>query len=250
MRLKKSIKFLIVIMLLTATISFVGKRQDNRVCNKIIVEFENPYDNYFIDENDIIALMTDQAGRVVTGENFSQISFKTLEKRLEGHRFVQAAEVYKDLTGNLIAKVQQSMPIARILQTNAPEAYISTEGKILPVSDRYTARVLLVSGDYTQQLMHTGISSSEENLKVFNLIQYINNHEFWKAQIAQIDIGGDGNILLYPQVGKQHIEFGKAEDIEAKFRKLEIFYTKILPFKGWNTYNRVNLEYHNQIVCE
>jgi cell division protein FtsQ len=55
---------------------------------------------------------------------------------------------------------------------------------------------------------------------------------------------------MYPQVGKQYIEFGKAEQIEEKFSKLTIFYQKILPFKGWNTYKRVNLKYFNQIVCE
>ena len=55
---------------------------------------------------------------------------------------------------------------------------------------------------------------------------------------------------MVPRKLDKYIEFGKAEQIEEKFSKLAIFYQKILPFKGWNTYNRVNLKYFNQIDCE
>lgn len=86
--------------------------------------------------------------------------------------------------------------------------------------------------------------------QVFQLINFINKEEFWKAQIAQLHIDRSGDITLYPQVTKQYIEFGKANNISAKFLKLQYFYTKILPYKGWNHYARVNLEYANQIICE
>ena len=59
-----------------------------------------------------------------------------------------------------------------------------------------------------------------------------------------------GDIILYPQVTRQLIEFGKAEHFEEKFRKLRYFYTKILPSKGWNHYARVNVEFEHQIICE
>jgi cell division protein FtsQ len=57
-------------------------------------------------------------------------------------------------------------------------------------------------------------------------------------------------VTLYPQMGKQIIEFGMATDIESKFRKLKIFYKKILPVKGWNRYSKISLAYQDQIICE
>jgi len=57
-------------------------------------------------------------------------------------------------------------------------------------------------------------------------------------------------MVLYPQVTKQMVEFGKPEDIEVKFKKLRIFYTEILPKKGWNRYEKVNLKYRDQIIAE
>ncbi len=73
---------------------------------------------------------------------------------------------------------------------------------------------------------------------------------FWKAQIAQAEIAKDGDITLYPQIGRQTIDFGQPENIEDKFKRLDIFFKKILPVKGWNYYQKVSIKYNNQIVCE
>jgi cell division protein FtsQ len=82
------------------------------------------------------------------------------------------------------------------------------------------------------------------------MINFIDEDEFWKAQIAQIEIDKAGEMLIYPQVGKQVIEFGTADNYEVKLKKLKLFFKKILPYKGWNTYTKVNIKYNNQIVCE
>ena len=84
----------------------------------------------------------------------------------------------------------------------------------------------------------------------FELINFINNDDFWKAQIAEIEIDASGEIVLWPQVTKQKIEFGAPDNIENKFKRLMVFYQEILPRNGWNSYTRVNLKYENQIVCE
>jgi cell division protein FtsQ len=92
--------------------------------------------------------------------------------------------------------------------------------------------------------------SNEETQKIFDLISTIRGSEFLNAQIAQLDIDSKARVTMFPQVGDEHIEFGKAQDLDVKFKKLMIFYKEILPRTGWNKYNRVNLEYAGQIVTE
>jgi cell division protein FtsQ len=82
------------------------------------------------------------------------------------------------------------------------------------------------------------------------MIEFINDDPFWKAQIAQMDINSEGKINIYPQVTGQRVEFGKPENFEVKFRKLMVFYKEILPQRGWTKYERVNLEYEGQVVAE
>jgi cell division protein FtsQ len=121
----------------------------------------------------------------------------------------------------------------------------------MPVSEKFTPRVVLVSGSYIPQLLkQKNMHEKEESKRILDLINTIREDEFWSAQIAQMDIDNKTRITFFPQVGDERIEFGKPENTEVKFKKLMIFYKEILPRTGWNKYNRVNLEYEGQIVTE
>ena len=142
-------------------------------------------------------------------------------------------------------------PIARIVRNDGPDGYIAEDGTIMPVSEKFTSRVVLVSGGYVPQLLkQNNMHEKEETQKILDLINTIRQDEFWSAQIAQLDIDSKTRITIFPQVGDERIEFGKPENTEVKFKKLMIFYKEILPRTGWNKYNRVNLEYEGQIVTE
>ncbi len=55
---------------------------------------------------------------------------------------------------------------------------------------------------------------------------------------------------MIPTIGETKIEFGRPMNIEKKFEKLSVFYTRIIPAEGWNKYTTVKLRFKNQIVCE
>ena len=94
------------------------------------------------------------------------------------------------------------------------------------------------------------INSTDYGKKIFTMINYIINDIFLSKIISEIDINYNKNIIIYPQVSKQKIIFGYPEKIDVKFDKLMLFYKKILPAKGWNTYKSVNLKFKNQIICD
>jgi cell division protein FtsQ len=50
-------------------------------------------------------------------------------------------------------------------------------------------------------------------------------------------------------LGDQRIEFGTAENYEAKFNKLKMFYNKVLS-QDWSRYKKISIKYQDQIVCE
>ena len=109
----------------------------------------------------------------------------------------------------------------------------------------------MVSGAYVNQVLKAkNLNASEDGRNLAALINTIREDEFWSAQIAQLDVDSKMRITIFPQVGDERIEFGKPDNIDAKFKKLMIFYKEILPRMGWNKYDRVNLEYEGQIVAE
>ena len=52
-----------------------------------------------------------------------------------------------------------------------------------------------------------------------------------------------------PRVGDQILFLGKIDDYMEKFSKLQKFYKEALNEVGWNKYNRINVEFGNQIIC-
>lgn len=231
-------------------IGFANKGNDRNVCNKVIITINNQLNNHFIDDNDIMDMITNGFTEVIEGTPYDDINVRTLENRVNNNSYVQEAEVYRDLKGNLLVNVLLRRPIARIVQYDGPDAYIAEDGAILPVSDKFTSRVLLISGSASKEIGSLDNIYDTDYSQLFELINHIYVDNFWKAQIAQVVIQDNGEIKLLPQVTKQYIEFGDLNHIENKFSRLKIFYKEILPRKGWNVYSRVNVKYKNQIICE
>lgn len=231
-------------------IGFANKGNNRNVCNKVIITINNQLNNHFIDDNDIMDMITNGYTEVIEGTPYDDINVRTLENRVNNNSYVQEAEVYRDLKGNLLVNVLLRRPIARIVQYDGPDAYIAEDGAILPVSDKFTSRVLLISGSASKEIGSLDNIYDTDYSQLFELINHIYVDNFWKAQIAQVVIQDNGEIKLLPQVTKQYIEFGDLNHIENKFSRLKIFYKEILPRKGWNAYSRVNVKYKNQIICE
>ena len=231
----REIRTLAIIAVLFALIGFTERITDDATVRTVQVSLENVHENHYLDENDIFRLM-DLDLEQLKGADLSKVNFSEVEHRIRESPYVDEAELYSDLKGNLTVKVSLRRPIARMVWNNGPDAYIAEDGTIMPVSPKFTSRVLVISGNFVPSL-----------LKVPNMI-----HEdtFWNAQIAQIDLDAKARASLFAQVGDERIEFGKPEDLDVKFRKLKIFYKEILPRVGWNKYDRINVEYEGQVVAE
>ncbi len=248
--IKRELKISAALAVLFFFIAFSERKQDGVAVDEILIKVENLQENHFIDEADVMKLMKlDQEN--LKGAAIEKVNLKDLEKKIKGNRFVEDAELYADLKGNLVVKTSLRRPIARIVRNDGPDGYIAEDGTIMPVSDKYTARVVLVSGGFARQLLQEeNVKNVERGAEFMQLLEMIRDDEFWKAQIAQLDVDSKVKITMLPQVGNQNIEFGYPENMEVKFKKLRIFYKEILPQMGWNKYHRVNLEYEGQIIAE
>lgn len=236
-------------LLLVFLIVFAGVRNNRRTIEEIKVEIADHEGIFFTNQLEVVDLMTDKSADYVVGVRMGEIEPKVLEERVETNPFVKEAQVYRDLKGNLQVKVEQSKPIARLFIDGKKDRYIDSEGRILPVNARHTARVPLIETNF-DFIWEKNLNESKYGSQLFDLLTFIEVDDFWRAQIAHITVQKDGQVELYPQVTKQVILLGKPEDVENKFSKLMTFYKEILPKKGWNTYQKVNLKFENQIICE
>lgn len=249
-RLRRGVKFFLFAGVIFFLISFVGRRQATRACKKIEVRIENQLENHFVDENDVLALLSAGQNDMLTGKRYNEIDLKTLEKEIKKNKFVNNVQISHDFAGNMLVEVAQARPVARVLRNRGRDAYLGSSGEILPISPRYTARVLLLEGPGARRLTTVSLKDDSTGKALFQLVEFINKSPFWQKMITHLYIDEYEEITMYPQIGKQVIDFGTAENFENKFRKLNTFYTKIVPAKGWNRYSKITVKYQEQIICE
>ena len=108
--------------------------------------------------------------------------------------------------------------------------------------------------DYTDQAVHVAIATGFIDRKfaqneLYELGKYIRTNPFWKSQVEQIHVTPKKEIEIVPRVGDQILFLGKIDDYTEKFSKLQKFYKEALNEVGWNKYNRINVEFGNQIIC-
>ena len=124
---------------------FAALRQGARPVGAVTVNIANEFENYFISERGVKALLTKGGNEPVVGTQPEGPRLRELEARLQAHAFVRDAQVYRDLAGNLHADVRQNRPIARITHPDTRlDTYVDAEGHTLPMSPLFTARVAMV----------------------------------------------------------------------------------------------------------
>lgn len=247
---KRELKIVAALLVVLVFIAFTERKHEEFAIRDVVVKIENGVDNHFLDESDVLGLMRVDVENI-RGAKTSDINLKAIEAKIKKDPFIKQADLYTDLKGNLIASIALRRPIARIIRADGPDGYIAEDGTVMPVSEKFTARVLLISGAYTRRILEqSNINATDEGAELLKLIRVLKEDDFWSAQIAQMDIDAKGRLTLFPQVGDERIEFGRTDNQSAKLKKLKIYYKEIVPKAGWNKYKRVSLQYDGQIVAE
>ncbi len=246
---------------LLLSLGFVNKEQDELRCQSLEVHVNQDNDLYFLDNNDIKKLINSR-GDSITGEPKANLNVPELEKALNSHEDISNAEVSVSIDGKVKVYVTQRKPIVRIISESGDSYYMDDEGKLMPLSDKYTAKVLVANGMIPETYARHYKQSMEDIAKdsaikartmldeLFAMATYIEADPFWKAQVQQIFINEEKDMELIPMVGNQKIIFGDTIAMDEKFKKLMTFYAQGLNTTGWwNKYSTINLKFKNQIVC-
>ncbi len=253
--MKRWVWVVLGVIFMGAIVFFVEIQQKSKRCKGIIVKLDENAEYPFFNEQDIKDLITLKGVDAVEGMAFSEIHLKGLEKRVMKNRLIKNCQVFRDLSGNLVVSIEQQRPIGRLVALsvsgktlNASQGgYLTETGEMVPLSARFAARTVLVSGEFFSKKQNLANPKGQQLIAFLKALQ---QNPFWKAQVAEVIVANDSELTLVPQVGQHQIEFGLPDDIDVKFEKLKIFYKNILPLKGWEKYKRVSVKFRNQIVCE
>jgi len=198
-----------------------------------------------MDEEEI-AGMIEKSGEPIVGHKLSDININKLEAKLSTFSTLNNVEIFRKVdakgfsfTGKLIISVDERTPVLRI-KNATDDYYLDKDGVKIPVSMKYVERILIASGTIPDETIQKSL---------LKMADFVNKDEFWRAQIEQVFIQANGELLVLPQVGDYLIEFGTPDDFELKLRNLKAVYQQGFKNLGWNKYKTISLKYRNQVVC-
>lgn len=232
--------FFLVLMLLfflVYVIVTVTKQREQKYCTGISVSIKDSASVQFIKTEDIRRAL-DRHRIELIKQPVNKLNVQGIEELLEQNPFVKNIECYVTPSGIFTIDVWQREPIFRV--SAATNYYVDIAGQVIPTSDAFVPFVHVVSGNVNKEF-------AVSELKDFVL--YLRNNPFWNAQIAQIVVDANNELILIPRIGEHEIEFGTLEEYKLKLAKLKKFYLQGLNTIGWEQYKKISLKYKNQVVC-
>ena len=222
-------------------------------CTGLNVVIADSSMNRFVSKADVKKFLDKEYGEYV-GMLLDSIDLSKVEKIIDGRSAVNKSEAYTTRDGMLNVKVTQRTPVVRFQKSDGG-FYADAEGFLFPLQSSYASRVQVIDGEIPLKA-NSGykgeITDEKERAwleKVIELVNYMENSRTWKDKIVQITVCDGGELIMVPREGKERFHFGQPDEIQEKFRKMEKYYTAVVPAKGEKEYSVVNLEYDGQIVC-
>ena len=237
--MKKAIPYILSLSLLSylvIVLFFAEKKMGEVYCKDITVNIEKE-ENSFIDEEEVIQLFKRSVGNL-KDIPVAKIDKDSVERMLIKNSMIKSAQVYYRLDGNVYVEVKQRNPVLRVFAQK--QYYVDEEGKIMPLSKKYSARVVVATGS---------ISPTFACERLYPFVMKMREDDFWSAMIEQIVVSSDQEVTLIPKVGNFRIRLGELENVDQKMENLYLFLREGISLKGWNKYKEINLKYDNQIVC-
>ncbi len=244
-KILKLIGFLLLIIFVIGTLAFTSIESRNIMCSDIEVVFDKD-EAINIDKERLVKLVKATDSKIFS-KTLDEINSEIFEGEIEKIPAILSADVYKLIVnekgaykGVLVVKVKHRKPVMRVI-TSSGSYYLDKYGVRIPVSSSYSSKVLVASGSISEKF-------AVEKLLPFVL--YVEDDDFWNAQLEQIYVEEDGDVLLTPLVGGHIIELGDVDNYSEKLHVMSEFYKQVLAKNNWDKYEKISLKYNNQVVAK
>ncbi len=231
-----NIRLVLMIAVVILLYSFTSQRNAMRKIKKTEIVFVGEK-NLFLKPETVNKLLIEKNQDLKT-LNKVDLDLNKLEKSISQQKLIQKADVFVSVDGVLKAVVKQKTPIGRVFDETG-SFYIDNEGNSMPLSDNYTARVPLLSGEVT-------VIKKE---KLSEVLKMIAEDDFLKKNIIGVQVLSNGSLIMANRNYDFQIDFGRTINIDRKFKNYKAFFQKAVLDSTLNKYKTINLKFTKQVVC-
>lgn len=175
----------------------------------------------------------------ITSRRQKEVDLNLLESHLRASDRIESVNVSVLNNGTLAIDVVPMVPVARVFDEST-SYYINAEGKRISADPRYHVDVPVVVGRFSEQYPPA---------RLLPLLSHIAANPALDALVSTVKQEADGNILIIPTIRGHVINFGDTSLVDNKFERLRRFYRRVMPVRGWETYDTLAVKWRGQIVA-
>lgn len=215
-------------------------RRNNNLatCKQLVVVITDSTRISYVKGQDIHKYIV-KGGYNPIGKTMSEINYHQIEQYVCSHSMVESAECFPTTKGQVYVNIVQRTPKYRV--AGEKNYYVDHNRQIMPVTSTTAAYVPVATGRISERM------AKEE---LFDFVCWIEDNEFWNAQIEQICINQQFEAELIPRVGSGKILLGKlTDDYAQRLDKLMHLYQDGFQKNGWKEYQEIDLRFDGQVIC-
>ena len=233
-----------IIVLLVAAV----RKEDKQKCKGVFITINGVSNNFFVDKQDIMQAINEYIDGSPVGKPVSILNLRALENDLQKNTWVKKAQLFFDNNTKLQVIITEREPVARVFSTTGTTFYIDSSIAMLPLSDKFSARLPVFTG-FPSDKMVLRRADSALLREVYQVSMAIQQDSFLMAMLDQVDITAQRTFEVMPKIGNTIIALGNGKNAAEKFEKLKLFYKEVITKAGWNKYSMVDVQYKGQIVA-
>lgn len=210
----------------------------DEVCTEVEVLVVNEDSTHFVTPAGVIEEL-ERKHIVVKGKPVWQINVEDIEKLLGESQYIEDVECMFENGGRLKIEVSQIVPVMRVFDGDQ-SYYVNKDGKRMTAVSTFHADVPIVEGHFT---------SSYCPLRLLPMIKHVEQDSSLRALVTMYYMRDSNNIFIVPSIKGHVVNMGNCEGYEGKFKKLQLFYNKVMPVKGWMHYDTISVKWDYQVVA-
>ncbi len=229
----------IAVYLLLAITVFNRPEDKATVCTEVNIHIADEQTHGLLTPAEVKRLL-EKERKYPLAQPMQFVSTRQMEEVLQKNPYVDAVECYKTQNGHVSINLTQRQPVLHVLTNSGEQYYVDERGDILPHS-RLGGNLLVATGNFSRNYAQKRLAP---------VAMQIQADIFWQHQTEQLNVLSDGSLELVPRVGDHIVYLGAPSEVPKKLERLRKFYKYGLSHTGWDRYERISVEFDNQIICK
>lgn len=239
MKIARYILLIVLTALLVAGMLWARGKSRDMACRRLDVEVVNDDSTTFVSPEGVTRTLG-QAGLSPVGRPMWQVNCDAMERMLGRSEYIESVQCYKDeALGVVHVRVQQIVPVMRVFDGDV-SYYVNRTGKRMTATDAFRADVPVVEGHFGRGFSPT---------RLLPMIEYVESDSTLRSLVSMYCVADSNDVFIVPSIRGHVVNMGSPDGFKQKFSKLLLFYRKVMPAKGWNTYDTISVKWSHQVVA-